>query len=213
MILQLLLGLLAVLAALLALVVLVPFHAQAQGAIHGGSADGAIEIRWGAGLFALRLSSADGLAARLLGIPLPRFGARQGRPRSRSRRQDRRQRERGMREASRARKGPRAGALLRHGGDLLRMAVRLARPLRLRVRIAGTVGTGDPADVALLAAIARAAGDLPGVELDLGWDWVDEALELDGELSARIWVAHLLCAAAALFLRRENRAALRAVRG
>jgi hypothetical protein len=93
------------------------------------------------------------------------------------------------------------------------MAVRLARPLRLQVRIAGTVGTGDPADMVLLAAIARAAGDLPSVELDLEWDWVDEALELDGELSARIWVGHLLCAAVALFLRRENRAALRAVRG
>jgi hypothetical protein len=213
MILQLLLGLLAVLAALLALVVLVPFHAQAQGAIHGWSADGAIEIRWGAGLLALRLSSADRLAAHLLGIPLPRFWARRGRPRSRSRRQDRRERERGMRVASRARKGPRADALLRHRGDLLRMAVRLARPLRLQVRIAGTVGTGDPADMVLLAAIARAAGDLPSVELDLEWDWVDEALELDGELSARIWVGHLLCAAVALFLRRENRAALRAVRG
>jgi hypothetical protein len=184
---QLLLGLLAALAVLLALVVLVPFHARARGALHGESAAGAAEVRWGPGLLALRLSSADGLTVRLLGIPLPRFGSRPGRRRWRGRRRGRRERERGMREASRARKRPRAAALLRHRGALLRMAVRLARPLRLRVRIAGTVGTGDPADVALLAAIARAARDLPGLELDLEWDWVDEALELDGELSARIW--------------------------
>jgi hypothetical protein len=213
MIAQLLLGLLAAVGALLALVVLVPFHARAGGAVHGESAAGAAEVRWGPGLLALRLSSADGLTARLLGIPLPRLWSRRGVRRSPGRRRGGPERERGRREAPRARKRPGAGAVLRHRGALLRMAVRLARPLRLRVRIAGTVGTGDPADVALLAAIARAARDLPGVELDLEWDWVDEALELDGELSARIWVAHLLCAAAALLLRRENRAALRAMRG
>lgn len=219
MIASLLLGLLghlaALLAALLALLLLVPFYARARGSIHGGSAEGAVEAAWGPGLVALRLSSGDGLRVRLLGIPLPRLRLGQERSRSRRQRRERKAARRKERPGEKQQewRQPRAGALLRHRAAFLRMALELARPLRLRLRIAGTVGTGDPADVALLAALARAAGELPGVALDVTWDWVDEVVELDGELSARIWIIHLLGAAAALWLRRENRAALRAVRG
>jgi len=204
---QILVGLVA----LMVLVLLVPFHARARGWLHGGSAAGAVDIRWGAGLLALRLSSEDGLTARLLGVPLPPIRFRSGRPRSRSR--DRRARGRKAGKTPQDGKRPGAAALLRHRGDLLHMALQLARPLRLRLRLAGIVGTGDPAEVALLAGIGRAAGGRPGVTLDLEWDWVEEVLELEGELSARIWVAHLLGVAAALWLRPENRVALRAVRG
>jgi hypothetical protein len=92
------------------------------------------------------------------------------------------------------------------------MLLRLGRTLRLRLRVSGFVGTGDPADTALLFAQLRALRALPGVKLDLEPDWLEEELELDAEGSARISVGHLLVVAAALLWARENRLALRAMR-
>lgn len=216
MIAQVLIGLVAAVAALVALVVLVPFHLRAEGALRDGSAAGAAEVWWGPGLLGLRLDGVSGVTVRLLGIPLPRLGPlRPGRRRPGRRRRARREkkeRER-RRPPARGRGRGRLGRLLRHRGELLRMALRLAGPLRLRARVRGRVGTGDPADVALLAALVRAAGGAPGVELDLTWDWIDEVLDLDGELSARLWIVHLLGVALVLLVRRESRAALWAVRG
>lgn len=215
MIAQVLIGLVAAVAALVALVVLVPFHLRAEGALRDGSAAAAAEVGWGPGLLGLRLDSASGLTVRLLGLPLPRLRPlRPGRqrPGRRRARREKKERERRRRPARGGGRG-RLDRLLRHRGELLRMALRLARPLRLRGKIRGRVGTGDPADVALLAALARAAGGAPGVELDLAWDWLDEVLDLDGELSARLWIVHLLGVALPLLVRRESRAALSAVRG
>jgi hypothetical protein len=76
----------------------------------------------------------------------------------------------------------------------------------------GVVGTGDPADTALLFGAVRALQELPGVELDLRPDWLDEELEIDARASVRIWIADLLVVVVALLLVRENRAALREVR-
>jgi hypothetical protein len=88
------------------------------------------------------------------------------------------------------------------------MAARLVRALHLRVRAGGRVGTGDPADTAALGAVAAALGALPGVELAVELDWVEEALELEVELAARIWIAELLAVAALILLERGHRRAL-----
>ena len=104
-------------------------------------------------------------------------------------------------------------AALAERDSLGRIAVRLARALHLRVRARGTIGTGDPADAAALVALRGALGALPGVELALGVDWVEEAFDLDLELAARIWIAELLVIAAAVLLARRDRRALRAAFG
>jgi hypothetical protein len=92
------------------------------------------------------------------------------------------------------------------------MLARLALALRLRLRVSGIVGTGDPADTAFLFAILRAVRELPGVQLEVQSAWIDEELELDAEGSARVWIIHLMVVAAALLWARENRTALRAIR-
>jgi hypothetical protein len=91
------------------------------------------------------------------------------------------------------------------------MALRSARALHLRLRVEGVVGTGDPADTALVSGLARLLEEIPGVEMAVDWEWLEEELELRLEGSARIWIAQMLGIAAMLMLARENRMALRAV--
>lgn len=187
----------------LLLVTLVPFQARASASIHGASLMGTAEVAWGWGLFAFRISGERGLTVRVFGIPLPRLWKRHRREAREERR--RKKRTRGSRERRRPR------LALRRGRALLHMAARLASALRLRLRVKGTLGTGDPADTALLAGLARLVDRVPGVQLALDWEWLDERLDLDADGSARIWIAQLLCATAALLWVRENRAALWAV--
>ncbi len=188
---------------LLLLVTLVPFQAQASASIHEASLTGAAGVEWGWGLFAFQISSERGLAFRVLGISVPRLWKRH--------RHDAREERRRKKRAREPRKRKRSRLALWQGRALLRMVARLAPALRLRLRVKGTVGTGDPADTALLAGLAQLMDGVSGVELDLGWEWLDEQLDLDAEGSARIWIAQLLCVTAALLWVRENRAALRAV--
>jgi hypothetical protein len=188
---------------LLLLVMLVPFQAQASASINEAALSGAAGVEWGRGLFALQISSERGLAFRVLGISVPRPWRR--------RRHEAREERRRKKRARAPRKRKRSRLALWQGRALLRMVARLAPALRLRLRVKGTVGAGDPADTALLAGLAQLMDGVPGVKLDLGWEWLDEQLDLDVEGSARIWIAHLLCVTAALLWVRENRAALRAL--
>lgn len=204
--------LLATLSAVLGLVlllVLVPFRARASGSIHDGAPAGEARFDWGLGFLSVKIDAHRKVALRVVEIPVARFdlGATGER-----RRGDRRTRR--PREAKRARRKAgtpgRLRAVLAEGEALRGMAARLAGALHLRLRAAGRVGTGDPADTAALGALAATLGRAPGVELALGLDWVEEALELDLELAARIWIAELLAVAAALLLARRHRRALRA---
>jgi hypothetical protein len=190
--------------ALLVLVVGVPFRAAARGSIHEASLAAAAELSWGWGAVCLRIGRRE-WALSFFGLRAWRFEAR-GRGRSEEA-EDREEEARG-RSQGRTRK---LRSALEHRSALMDAAARLAAVLRLRVLVRGTVGTGDPADTALLSSAARLLGQLPGVELQLQWDWMEEELEIDLEGRARIWIGHLLLAAIGLLMARENRAALRAV--
>jgi len=193
----------AILLGLLLLVAAVPFHARATGAVHDGEVSGAVWIGWGWGLLSVNVA-AGGAAVRVAGVRVVRLDGRRGGKRSAPAEKERRDAG-GERWAGRLRRSVRARR------PLLRMAARLARALRLRLRLAGSLGAGDPADTAALVALARLLEAVPGVELPLEFDWLDEVVELEAEGSARIWVAELAAAAAVLLLERENRAALRVV--
>ncbi len=192
---------------LLLVVALVPFHARASGSLHEATPEGTAQLEWGWGLFALGVSSERGLALRVLGFRVLRLRRRRVRGARGGRREERRRERKRRRPAGPRRSWP----ALRQARALLLMAAHVARTLRLRLRVQGIVGTGDPADTALLAGLVPLLEGVPGVDLELGWEWLDEELELDAQGSARIWLAHLLCVVAALLLARENRAALRAV--
>jgi hypothetical protein len=186
---------------LLGLLVAVPFHAQAVGSFHEAALDARAEIAWGWGALSLRVAR-GGPALHLFGLRLWRFSKR-GR-----REENRREAKTG--ERSPTKKRP-LRALVEHRRALTSIAARFARALRLRLRVAGVVGAGDPADTALLSSAARLLGALPGVDLALQWDWIDEELEIELDGRARVWIAHLLLTAVVVLLARENRAALRAM--
>jgi hypothetical protein len=197
---------------LVLLVVLVPFRARASGSVHDGAPAGEARVDWGLGLLSVTVDARRRVAVRVAELPVARFDLR-----TRGERDGKGGRRRRRREAERPRKKAGAPARLRavlgEGEAFRGMAARLARALHLRLRASGRVGAGDPADTAALAALVAALGALPGVELALGLDWVDEALELDLELAARIWMAELLAVAAVLLLARPHRRALRAAFG
>lgn len=203
---------------LVVLLVLVPFRARASASVHEGAPAGRARVDWALGLLSVEIDARRRGALRVAEIPVARFalGAASGRTKKDRRR--RRPRE-GKREREAEREKKKAGALARLRAVLGEraafqgMAARLARALHLKVRASGRVGTGDPADTAALGALAAALGTLPGVELALGLEWVEEALEGDLELAARIWIAELLVVAALLLLARRHRRALRAAFG
>ena len=189
---------LAPLAALLALLV-VPFRARALASVHGASPRGELRIDWGWGFLGFEVAR-GGAALRLLGLKVWSFGPRTpGEPKAEEKK------ERGGAIAA-----LRAG--FRHRRPLFAIASRLALSLHLRLVVRGVVGAGDPADTALLFAALRALEELPGVELDLRPEWLDEELEVDVRGGARIVVAELLVAVVGLLLVPKNRAAVREMR-
>ncbi len=198
--------LLVLLGVLLAVVVL-PFHVRGRAAVHDSSPTAAVRLHWAWGFLGFELST-SGAFLRVAGLRVWRF-------RKRSKRDREEKAEKGEEEESDEKpKKPvlaRLKAQWRHRQVLMRILARVARPLRLRLRISGVVGTGDPADTAMLLGALRLLAELPGVEVDVGCDWLDEELEIDVEGSARVWLLHLLGVAAAVLVVRENRVALRAV--
>lgn len=207
--------LLAILYALLGLLlalVLVPFRARAAGTVHDGLPSGEASADWGFGLLGARIATDRRVTVRLLWLPVARFRvpARKAEERRKAR----------VRKEKRAPKGaPRRGAVGRLRGAFAdrdafaRMAGPIVRALHLRLRAAGRVGIGDPADSAVLYVALSAARRLPGVELEVELDWVEDVLELEIEGAARIWIAELLMVVAALLLSRRNRRALRVAMG
>ena len=199
---------LGLLGALLALVLL-PFHARALGSVHEATPAGAVRVEWTWGLVAFEVGTA-GAALHLLWLRVWRFGPRRKAQADEVKKKE--EKEKAEKKRARGSVLRRVHASLEHGGRLPRMAMRLARALHLRLVAQGTVGTGDPADTAVLFGTLRALQQLPGVELDLRPEWLDEELEVDAQASARVWIAEVVVVALGLLLVRENRAALRAVR-
>ncbi len=77
---------------------------------------------------------------------------------------------------------------------LLRVARRVLRSLRLRARVLGRIGTGDPAEPAqvfgLLLALRHA---FPQVDLhELQVDWMEPAVDLEGSVRGRVWPIAIL---------------------
>jgi hypothetical protein len=205
---------LAILGALLGfvlLLVLLPFRAFAAGSVHDGLPAGAVRIDWGLWLLALELESSRRVTLRLLEFPVLRFRVGTKEPREEERRERaRRPKPEKVRKAGAVQ---RLRAAYADRAAFGRMAARLVGALHLRLRGSGRIGIGDPADTVALAGLLAALAAAPGVELALELDWVEEALELELELAARIWIAEMLGVAALLLLDRAHRRALRLALG
>jgi hypothetical protein len=194
------------------LVVAMPLHLRVRGAVRDGEPSGLVRMAWAFGLLAVELE-ARGLSLRVAGVPVYRkalrdlFRRREGRERTKPKER----RERPERERARGEGGGKLAAFLEHRAKLLHMLRRLAGTLHLRLRVRGTVGLADPADTAALGQVLRSIADLPGLELDVELDWLDETLEGEAVGSARVWVPETLAVAVALLFERGSWAAVRAL--
>jgi hypothetical protein len=186
---------------LLLLALLVPLHARAWGRVRDDRADGRVRVRWGGGVVSF-LAAPEGLELRILGLRVSRLrGARKERgekkPEAKKRDRDGKQR------------GP--GWAWRHRRTLLRAMGRLLAALHPRGRVAGTVGLGDPMDMAALFALLASADErLRRLELDVACDWTEEVLDLDGTVRVLVWPLELLIVLLVVRLGADVRRALRA---
>ena len=197
LLLTILLWILAVVGIILAVVLLVPVHIRARGRVQGLSVSGWARARWGFGFISIKADPQTGVALYWLGLRVWRFkmkGHEEPKP------------EKKKKEKA----GRGSGWFWRNRRMLFWMAGRMYRTLHLKGRIAGTVGLGDPADMAYLWMLLwQLEGRVPGLELSVECDWQDEALELDGDVRAWVWPLQVLLVAAFTFLRRDVRRALR----
>ena len=160
-------------AALAALVV--PFRFALRASLSDDGVDGLAEVMWGFG--AVRAcATPDGVASvRLFGRTVYRFTPRTAPKRASTEPSD---------VSSRAAWRP----PWRVAWRVLR---RVLRSLRLRARVSGRLGTGDPAETARLHGLLVASRELlRGVDTRaLRVDWMDAVIDLEGRVEGRVWLA------------------------
>lgn len=227
--LTLLLWLLCILGGLLLLFSLLPVHVSADGEANVVLIDGEAEARWAWGLVSLRLTPERGAWVHLLGRPVRRlrFGegiytdedgdddgdAKDGDAKDGDEDSDAEAPEQAdevhQPKSSGGRRG--LGWALHHRRALLRVVKRLYRAMGVRARLEGALGLDDPTETALLwGVLMQVQAWLPGLELAVRPDFLEEQLDLRGTLRGRIWLAHLLLIMAGQLLRADTRQMLRA---
>jgi len=215
-VLHILLWIVLVLLALALVLLLVPTHVSAAGQLSGLSGRGHLLVRWGWVVVMARADSHEGVIVRLMGIPLFRRSWQQllvmagswtrassggkeakgrvarpaGRPKSKGDEQE----------------APFTVARLRL---LWSLVFRVLRTLRIRGWIQGAVGLDDPSDTAWLASALYSLSRPYGkVEVNIEPCWLEERVELQGELSMRLWPIHTLVVVLWILLERSSRQAL-----
>ena len=179
---------LGLLVGLLLLVLLVPLRFAARGVFTEELVDGSADVDWGFGFLAVHAAPADGLVVRLAWLAVYRT-TRRGLPAPS-------EAEEAPEQADEPPKKPRKKKKKKRRWQprlrtVLRASRRLLRSLRLRARLAGRFGTGDPADTAyVFGALAAARQLAPGIDTrNLTIDWIEPACDLDGQVQGRVWPA------------------------
>lgn len=196
---MLVVGLLIVLGAVLALalvLLVVPLHFEAGGAVDEDRMEGRALARWGWWLVVFRADAARGVDLRVLGLPVWRL--RPGR--RKAKRDEPARRATAAKREKRRGGGARSAWANRHA--LLRLAATVLRALPLRGWVVGRMGLSDPADTAaLFTLVDAAAGRSRAIDIDIEPDWLDEALEIEGQVRLRVWPAQVLAAVLWLLVR------------
>ena len=183
---------------LLALLVLIPIHVRADGGVDDLSLTGQAHIRWAWGVLSVRMTPERGASVHLLGLriwTLDRGEDDDDEPRPKKKR------ARGW-----------VQWLLQHRQTGLRFVKRMIRTLRLQMRLQGELGLGDPTATALLNRLLWQLNRMsPTVSVRVEPDWLNERVQLDGEVKARIWLAHMGLVLLGGLLHRETRQMIRTV--
>lgn len=189
--LTILLWIFAILGILLLILLLMPFQFRAEGAIHDAHPSGAAEARWAFGFLKVKAAPRLGVVFYLMGIKVHEFTGKADKKEKPGKKRKKRKKKRG-----------RAKRMLRNWRILLRLSIRLFKTLHLRLRISGTIGLDDPADTACLReALRPLEGRIPGVLMNLCYDYADGALELEGRFSLLVIPGQAAFVALILFIK------------
>lgn len=166
-------------------------------------------VAWGFGVVALHAGN-DGGVLRLLGVPVWRFDGERAK-----RREERRDKKR-KKPNKRAKPGERAEARglawwLSRRHLLVTIIGRYLRALHVRGEVEGVVGLANPDDTARLYQVLAAIDVvLPEGVLAVEVDWVEEVVQLRGQVGGWIWPLQVVAITAWLFLDRATWRALKA---
>lgn len=182
---------------LLLTVLLVPWHLEAWGWVHAGSASGGVRGDWGFGLVRVKGTLEQGIHLYLFGLRVHRIAVPVGR---------------GKKEKKSTVKKKSGGRFtLVRLRRMLSLVKRVLSTLWFQGRVSGVFGLAEPSDTAVVAELVRQlSGVVPGVSVRLSPDYQDAALEVEGELRLAVWPVWTVLVALWLLTKRETRELLRA---
>lgn len=197
-------GLLWSIALALAALVVVPARVTAFGDLEDEEADARAELLWGAGLLGARIDTERSLELLAFGRVVHRRTIDAG---------DRDDRKKAKEKKEKKDRRPELGTLYEERITILEILRRLVAALRVRARIRGSVGLERPDHTAYLALLLeQLAAALPGVEIDVGPDYLEQSVRLEASVDALIWPAELLIVSGGLLLQPKTRRLVRALR-
>ncbi len=201
------------------LLLLVPTWIRASGSVNGLEADGEMTAGWGYFVVRVRASVEGGLVMRLLGIPVyRRTWAQLAKSKGASEVQEKANPKKKAPKAdapssgAKSAPGPGLRGLFRVARVLWNAALRLLRTLHFSGWVRGQFGLDDPADTAqvalFLGAVRRIA---PSANVQVTPNWMEEVLELEGEVSLVFWPIQTALVAGLIFINREFRTTMSAI--
>ncbi len=206
------LWLLAIVAGLLLLLFVVPFTLGARGWVSGLSAAGDAAFRWGFGFLTLRISSEQGIEVRLFGLRVYRTTVAAMAGKEKDKEKDKEKESEKKRPKEKGGKKPGKGFRLTYVRRLVSMVVRVLKSVRLKGWVAGVIGIGDPAETAAVAAVLdQLNGRRGGFTMEVTPDWLDERVDLQGDVRLCFWLPRTALVCIWILLDRENRRVLRSI--
>jgi len=216
------------LGALLLLFVLVPVHLRGRGSVQGFTADGVLEVSWGWG-FVKFVSSRRAIGeARLLGLRIWRYrhkteeekeqAKKKDRENKRKKEEQRKQKKKKKKQKQMKQKKASTPESMKALGvwlnrkPLIELIRRILATLRINLAIQGRLGTGDPADTAIVITIIRQLdARIKYIRLKVEPVYEKDLLDLAGAFSGRLWLFHIVFVFIAALFNRDIRRALKAL--
>jgi hypothetical protein len=214
--LTILLWVLGAVIALLVVLLVVPTQVWVAGDVSFERLAGEARARWGFGLVTVRISSVRGVELWMVGRRVKRFEFRDEDEERRAKKKKKKEKKKRKAEKKKDKgEAERFGfAWLRaHSRTMMRLLKRTVAAFEPRLRVAGVVGLGDPADTAVFfEAVRQVQMHTPeSVDIALESEWVDEELDLEIRFIALIWPLKLLVVFLAMLVEADTRRMLRAV--
>jgi hypothetical protein len=184
----------------------IPFHVTARAELDASEADAALDVWWCWGLLGIRLLPSAEAEISIAGRVVHRRSIERtgdvGKAESQRETQS---------QAKKSRSNTRV--LIEHRETILHISKRVAAALEPDAAIWGHIGLSQPEQTALLDFILRELDSIvPGIEIDIGANYIEESILLEGVLRVFVWPARLVVVGIELVSQRDTRQLIQALR-